>query len=71
MDEVKRPLMGTYPYSPLRSDDVIPLSDGRLVSNDVYITPQNLDTEAYVKMMLKAMESRGRVNRLHWRTFSP
>jgi hypothetical protein len=71
MDEAEQPLMGTYPYSPLRRDDVVPLRDGRLVSNDAYITPQNLDTEAYVKMMFKAIENRGRMRTDFIRELSP
>lgn len=71
MDEVEQPLMGTYPYSPLRPDDVLPLRDGRLVSNDAYITPQNLDVDTYAKMMLKAVESRRRMRINFIRELSP
>jgi hypothetical protein len=71
MDEVEQPLMGTCPYIPLRPDDVVPLRDGRLVSNDAYVSPQNLDVEAYVKMMFKAIESRGRMRTDFIRELSP
>jgi len=45
------PLMYITEYSPLRRDEKIPLSDGRLVSDDVYLHPDLIDPRLFAERL--------------------
>jgi len=52
-----KPLMHIGEYSPLRRDDKIPLSDGRLVSDNVYLCPDLIDPKLLIQRLKLDEES--------------
>jgi len=51
------PLLYLTEYSPLRRDEKIPLSDGRLVSDDTYLCPDLIDPRLFVEKLKVDKES--------------